>query len=355
MANRFRWSVLILAAAIAASGFVGCSSKTSKRQVVVYCSADEDVAKPILAEFTKKTGVKVVVRYDSEAGKTVGLAAKLRSEAGAPVADVFWSNECFHTITLAREGLLQGYEYKPAADQLAADKWPYVGKDRQWWGFAVRARAIAYDTRKVRPEDAPKSLEDLLDPRWKGKIAMAYPSAGTTGGNVASWFVQYGPDRAREILRALKANEVQLVGGNSLSMRAVADGQAEVALTDSDDAYAGQRNGWPIGMNYLDQGGAGVLAIPNTAAVVKGAPHSAEAAELMNFLLSAKVERMLAASDAHNTPCNLLPTATAASAATSAASAGGKYAIPHPLKIDYEAVAAALPAAIAASNEILRK
>ena len=97
---------------------------------------------------------------------------------------------------------------------------------------------------------------------------MAAPEFGTTGGDVASWFAHYDSARATEILEGLKANDIRLVAGNSTAVRMVATGQADVCFTDTDDVYAAQRNGWPIAMNPLDQGGAGALVIPNTAALL---------------------------------------------------------------------------------------
>ena len=172
---------------------------------------------------------------------------------------------------------------------------------------------------------------------------MAAPEFGTTGGDIASWFAHYGEQRTKIILTGLKANDIRLVEGNSSAVRCVATGQADVCLTDTDDVYAAQRNGWAIAMNYLNQNNKGVLAIPNTAAIIRGAPHIEEARELMGFLLSAKVETMLARSDSHNTPTH-----------ASLTGRFGEYAIPNPLDIAYEKVADNLSKAIKLSREILR-
>ena len=101
---------------------------------------------------------------------------------------------------------------------------------------------------------------------------MSQPQFGTTRGDVASWFAHYGPQRAREILQGLKANEVRFVQGNSLAVRKVAQGEADICLADTDDIHVAQRNGWPVAMVALDQGGAGGLAIPNSVALVRGGP-----------------------------------------------------------------------------------
>jgi len=315
------------------------SPEEKQREVVLYCSVDQSIAELIIAEFEKQTGIKVKCRFDTEASKTVGLVQKIRAEAASPVADVFWSSEIFHTIRLARESLLSPYHSDMTAD------WPalFVDPLTRWHGFGLRARVIAYNTQRVSAEQAPRSLEDCLDSKWKGRLVMASPEFGTTGGDITSWFVHYGPGRAREILHALKLNEIRTVSGNSTAVRWVANGQADVCFTDTDDVYAAQRNGWPVAMNYLDQGGNGTLAIPNTAAVIAGAPHPDEAKELMDFLLSEQLELMLVQSDSHN--CPIRPALV---------EQYPSYAIPNPLDIDYDKVADLLQEAIKTSREILQ-
>jgi len=315
------------------------SCKESTRQVVLYCSVDQAIAEPIIAQFEKQTGIKVLARFDTEASKTVGLVQRIRAEAASPIADVFWSSEVFHTIRLSREDLLGSY----GSDK--TKNWPtrFADPSGRWYGFALRARVIAYNTKRVPAGDAPRTLEDVLDSKWKDRLVMATPEFGTTGGDVASWFAHYGLDRAREILQALKANEVRLVEGNSTAVKMVATGQADICFTDTDDVYAAQRERWPVAMNYLNQGGDGPLVIPNTAAIIKGANHQEEAKRLMDFLLSEQLEEMLALSDSHNSPIH-----------PSVAKRFNLYAIPKLLNVDYEEVADHLPTAIQTAREILR-
>lgn len=318
-----------------------CRDKSSEaqKQVVLYCSVDQAIAEPIIADFEKLCGIKVLARFDTEATKTLGLVQKLRAEASSPLADVFWSSEVFYTIRLAREGLLACYNGEDTAN------WPalFLDPNCRWHGFGLRGRVIAYHTERVSEAEAPRFLEDVLDSKWKGRLVMAEPAFGTTGGDVASWFAHYGAVRAKEILEGLKANEIRLVAGNSTAVRMVATGQADICFTDTDDVYAAQRNGWPIKMNFLDQGGAGALAIPNTAAMIKGAPHPAEAGVLMEFLLSRRVEELLAQSDSHNYPVH-----------PSIAEQYKSYAIPKTLNIDYGRIADELQRAIRTAREVLR-
>jgi len=329
-------------AAIVSIGLVliglSCEERPDRRQAVLYCSVDQAIAEPIVAEFERLSGIEVLARYDTEASKTVGLVQRIRAEAPAPTVDVFWSGEVFHTIRLAREVLLAPYH----SDVTVNWPTPFADPNGYWYGFGLRGRVIGYNTNKVSEREAPGSLEEVLDVKWEGRLVMASPAFGTTGGDVASWFAHYGPDRAREILQRLKDNDVRTVSGNSTAVRMVATGQADICFTDTDDIHAGRRNGWPVAMRFLDQGGDGVLAIPNTAALIKGGPNPENAKVLMHFLLGEELERLLVQSDSHNSPTH-----------ATVAQEYPQYAIPRPLRVDYGRVADFLPVAIEAAGEIL--
>src|SRR4051812_2009172 len=90
--------VLVLAGGLLLPYVPGCKPKS--RVVVIYASQDQVYAEPILADFTKETGIKVLPLYDSEAVKTVGLANRLLAERSHPQCDVFWSNEELRTRQL---------------------------------------------------------------------------------------------------------------------------------------------------------------------------------------------------------------------------------------------------------------
>ena len=316
-----------------------CKKQNSTtNEVVLYCSVDQQFSEPIIKQFEERTGIKVRARYDNESVKTVGLVNRLIAEAPSPLADVFWSGEIFYTIRLANEGILAPFESEVTKD------WPALYKDKlnRWHAFGLRARVIGYNMSKIAPQDAPKSLEDCLDSKWKGRIVMATPTFGTTGGDVSSWFAHYGEERAEEILRGLKDNGIRLVTGNSTAVRMVSTGQADICFTDTDDVYAAQRNGQPVDFNFLKQGDMGPLAIPNTAALVKNAPHPEAAKKLLDFILSEEMEVLLAESDSHNSPVR-----------SSLAEKYSKYAIKEQLDIEYEKIAEILSSSIVRAKEIL--
>jgi iron(III) transport system substrate-binding protein len=235
---------------------------------------------------------------------------RLRAEADRPVADVFWSSEIFQTIDLASEGVLEEHLSEATKD------WPREWRDgqRRWHAFAARARVIAYSPTRVASDDVPISWFDVTNPKWKGRVVMADPRFGTTGGHLgamkAYWsaLADDGPTY-EQFLDGLKANDIRvLASGNAGVVEAIACGEADLGMTDTDDVYAAQERGLKVEMifprHHPDPSaqGDGTLLIPNTVARVKGGPNPEGAKTLIDFLLSERVERMLAESPSRNFP-----------------------------------------------------
>jgi iron(III) transport system substrate-binding protein len=281
---------------IALGGFAG----TQLLSVTVYCSVDEVYARPILQAFQKKTGVRVDWVFDVEATKTAGLVAKLISEKNHPRADVFWSGEVSRTLVLKQKGVLQPY-LSPVAKDI-----PATVKDRAgyWTGLAPRARVIGYNTKLVRPADAPRSLNDLTNPKWRGLVAISDPRFGTASAWAAALFVAWGEKKAMKFFEDLKNNDVKVLPGNSVVADQIARGEILVGVTDTDDVWTRKLDGKPIDMVYPDQRKSeiGTLVIPNSVALIRGARHPEEGKKLIDYLLSAEVEAALARSRARQMP-----------------------------------------------------
>lgn len=267
-------------------------------QVVVYTSLDQVYSEPILNAFEKETGIAVKAVYDVEAAKTTGLVNRLIAEKPHPKADVFWNSEVGRTLVLKEKGVLAPYRSPSAGDI------PERFRDTEgyWTGFAARARVLIYNTRLLAPEALPASIFDLTGPAWKGKVTMGYPLFGTTATQVAAWYAVLGPERTQGYLRDLKANGLVVVDGNAMTRDLVAQGEVPIGFTDTDDAHSAMQAGKPVAMHFPDKDGIGTLMIPNTVALVAGAPHPEAARRLIDYLLSPAVERRLADADSMQIP-----------------------------------------------------
>lgn len=271
---------------------------SAAEEVVVYCSVDQVFSEPVLKKFEEQTGIRVHPLFDVEATKTVGLVNRLIAEKDRPRADVFWNSEISRTLVLAGKGVLAPYQSPAAADI------PAQFKDRQqrWTAFSARARVLLYNTDLVKDEEAPRSIFDLADAKWRGRAAMAYPLFGTTAMHMAALHASMGEEKLTTFLQQLLANDLQVVDGNAVARDRVVEGKAAVCITDTDDANVALERGAPVKLLFPDQEGIGTLLIPNTVALVAGAPHPEAGRRLIDYLLSAATEKDLALSEAAQLP-----------------------------------------------------
>ena len=268
-------------------------------KVVVYVSLDEQYSGRLLADFTKQTGIAVEPTYDTERSKTVGLVNRLIREKADPQADVYWNNEVATTVKLKQAGVLQAYVSPSAADIPAAFKDP----DSTWTGFAARARILIVNTDRVSPDEMPRSMWDLTKPRWRGKVCMARPETGTTAAHAAALYV-LDPELEDKYFDALIANDVVWLSGNAHCMREVSAGRFAFGWTDTDDFNVALTKGAPVVRVFPDAGpdDIGVLYIPNSLMLIRGARHPAAAKRLIDWLLRPEIEARLARSAAAQIP-----------------------------------------------------
>ena len=276
----------------------GCKGKKSAKEVVIYTSLDKVFSQPILEAFEKKTGIRALPVYDSEATKTTGLVNRLIAEKENARADVFWNSETGRTIVLKQKGVLAKYISPFAVDIPAQFKDP----DGYWTGFAARCLILIYNTHLLKSKDLPKSIFEFTQPQWNGKVALAYPLFGTTATHAAALFAYFDDEKAKEYFKALQANGVLITDGNASARDRVADGTVPIGFTDTDDAFVAIKQGRPVDILWPDREGIGTLLIPNTVALIKGGPSPEAGKKLIDFLLSPEVEEMLAHCDSGQIP-----------------------------------------------------
>jgi iron(III) transport system substrate-binding protein len=289
--------MLILCVAAVLLGAL-CACSHGSKEIVVYTSVDQPFAEPVLQSFEQATGIHVRAVYDVEAAKTTGLVNRLIAEKARPQADVFWNSEIVRMIVLKRQGVLASYR-SPAADGIPSG---FRDPEGFWTGFAARCRVLLINTKLVKESDRPKSILELAEPKWRGRVAIPYPLFGTTSAHVAALFLTLGDVKARNYFQQLKANDVLVVDGNAASRDRVADGDVAIGFTDTDDANVAVQAGKPVRVIYPDQEGMGTLLIPNTVSLIADCPHAEAGKRLIDYLLSAEVEERLAAGESAQIP-----------------------------------------------------
>lgn len=241
--------------------------------LMLYTSMDEQDNARIVAAFEKKTGIKVNVWRSGKNKVLQRVIAEAR--AGRYEAD-FVLNPSPEMEALHREKLLQPVR-SPVQKQLIPVALPAHG---EWTGMRVYVFVQSYNTQKVRRDELPRSYQDLLDPRWKGRIGIEVKQQ--------EWFYTLvqamGEDKGLRFFRELMAhNDVSLRNGNSLLNNMVISGEVPLALNVY--SYLPERaraKGAPIDYIALSP----TIAYTDGIGITRRAPHPYAATLFYDFLLT---------------------------------------------------------------------
>jgi len=288
-----RVTVICVALLCATSGSFG-----AQPEVVVYTSVDDVFARPIAQQFEQQTGIRVRLVPDTEETKSTGLLNRLIAEKARARADAFWSGDPVRTAILKNRDVSEAYRSPEAAGI------PAMFSDPQfhWTGFSARVRVLLYNTKRIAPDHAPRSVLQLADSKFKALGCIANPLFGTTSMHAAALFQTMGDTKAREFFEHMRDNGVRVLSSNGEVRRAVGAGECGFGVVDTDDAAEAKRDGKPVETVFPDQDGMGAVVVPNAVMLVKGGPHPDQGRRFIDFMLSPATETALAASDAAQLP-----------------------------------------------------
>ncbi len=265
----------------------GVDGVRAAEELVVYSGREQMVVKPVVEAFQKKTGVAVKLKI----GRTSSLAHELVQERARPLADIIIATEAGVMEILAKNGVLDAYVSPEAKDLLPGS----LDREGLWTGISSRARVIVYNKNLVPDKDVPRSVFQLNDPKWKGKIAIAGTQERTTLSWVSSLVAVKGADFTKNYLIQLYANGLKILPDNADVWQGVGRGEFAIGLTNSPSYFLARKAHYPVGVVYPDQsnGEVGTLLNLNAIALVKGAPHPAAAKRFIDFVLSPAGQRIL--------------------------------------------------------------
>ena len=233
--------------------------------------------------FTAKYGIKVnVVRAPSQT-----MFQRLSQDLSQNVqnADVFGSVDVGNFVTLKQNGSLATYWPENAKQLLPA--FQNLDPDGTFHAMLASALIIAYNSEKVRAEEAPKTWTELLDPKWNGKIALGHPAFSGFAGN---WAAQMHKLYGKSYFERLEKLKPQV--GRSLfdAVNLVASGERLLVASPLAPILETADKGKPLAINYPTDG---AILVATPAAVVKNAPHPNAARLFMEFLLGPEFNEIL--------------------------------------------------------------
>jgi len=244
----------------------------------------DDASGPLAAAFEKKYGIDVdFIRRNGEIQlKTILEEAR----SGTMKVDVFDG-----TTTAAfvmKENLAEAYKADSAVDIPVEYKDP----NGYWTAQVLYFQTLGYNADLVPASEVPKSYRDLLDPKWKGKLAWSVDDNLTGGlGFIINVLETMGEREGRDFLSALSKQDLQRVrtGINGVTV-ALSERQYPLGITiDNHHTVIANAKGGNVKWFYFEP----VLGLSNNIGLVKGAPHPNAGKLLIDYILSVEGQTVL--------------------------------------------------------------
>lgn len=254
---------------------------TEEERLVVYTSHKEEVWWPIVKEFEERTGIWV----DVVTGGSNQLLQQIQKEGESPQADVMFGGG---VESLASYGDCFAPYISSQAEAIGAQ---FQDPEGLWTPFSSLPVVLIYNTKLVG-EGQVTRWSDLLSPYFRGKIAFSDPAVSGSGfTSLVTLTSALGGDW-EESLRRFAANlDGRQLDSSGDVLTSVADGTDWVGITLEETALKRIAAGDDIAMVYPSDG---TSSVPDGSALVKGAPHEANAKRFLDFTVSRDVQEFVA-------------------------------------------------------------
>lgn len=264
----------------AAAQSVDIEAAKKEGKVVVYAAVPPQTMKVINEPFEKKYGIKVEYWRAS----TTGILERALNEwrVGTAPFDVVEGNKGPQYI-LKSEGVFAKYQPPSAA------KYPkqFLENDQLLTPWRFNPISILFNTNMVRKEDAPKSIQELLLAKWKGKITIPDPARHTTTAQFLADLDKYDGIKWRDFAKSLAQQQPFLVESFAPIVNTVVKGEAALGLTYL--KYVGQYKG-PIDYARLNK----YLADVNYLGLSRKAPHANAGRLYIEYVCSLEGQKAMA-------------------------------------------------------------
>jgi iron(III) transport system substrate-binding protein len=261
--------------------FAVSASAQAQKKLVVYSANDSTLNDLVFNAFTKETGIQV---EPVTAGSGV-IVRRIQAEKERPLGDIIWGVS--RSLLQSNKALFTPYLSKNH-DAIPAE---YRDPDNLWIGNNLHLLVILQNTKLLPAADGPKSWADLLDPKWKGKIAFTDPAnSGSAYTNVTMLVDLWGGgDAGWNKVKALFAN-MKVLNRSSLVFQGVGNGEYPLGISLE---YAGPMwaaGGAPVKTIYPSDG---TIATMEGVAIIKGGPNPDSAKAFVDYINRKDVREMI--------------------------------------------------------------
>ena len=254
--------------------------KKSKGNLVIYSGRKESLVGPLIDQFKSISGINIAVKY----GTSTEIAAQLILEGTKSPADVFYAQDPGALGSVI--DMLQ---------QLSPDllgKIPVWAKSDKgkWIGISGRARTLVYNTDNVKDSDLPKTLYDLCDAKWKGRMGWA-PTNSSFQTMITAMRKIWGEDKTKAWVKCMMANDVKVYPKNTPQVEATGKAEIDIGLVNHYYLYkfildAGEGDKFKARNLHLESGGPGSLVMVSPIGILSTAKNKDNAHQFIDFMIS---------------------------------------------------------------------
>lgn len=262
-------------------------------EVNIYSYRQPELIEPLTDAFTERTGIETNVVFLKK-----GLLERLQAEGDRSPADLIFTVDISRLKAVADAGVTQPVKSDMLDANIPAEM---RDPDGHWFGLTSRARVVYASKERVKDGDIA-TYEGLADPKWKGRICVR---SGTNAYNLAlfaAMIAHNGRDGAKSWLEGLKENLARKPEGNDRAqVKAIWAGECDISLGNTYYMAAMLKNDeqkpWADSVRIVfpvfEKTGGTHMNVSGMA-MTKSAPNRAEALKLMEFLASAKGQKIYA-------------------------------------------------------------
>lgn len=275
---------------IVASGLSGCSkNEESDKELVIYSARNDHLVKPLLDQYTTKTGITFQLITDNEAA----LLERLKVEADNTPADVLITVDAGNLWHASNEGVLAQLESPILNNNIPAR---LRSSKNDWFGMSVRARTIVYAPDRVEPSEL-SSYENLADPVWEERLCLRTSKKVYNQSLVATLIATLGMDETEKVVKGWVNNLATSPYANDIKMMlAIAAGQCDVGIGNT--YYFGRLQKDNPDLNlalfWPNQKDRGVHVNISGAGVTKHSKNSKAAQTFLEWLSDTEAQKMFA-------------------------------------------------------------
>jgi iron(III) transport system substrate-binding protein len=254
--------------------------------LTIYSGRGESLVGKLFEQIPDDAPFRVEVQY----GKTAEMVTRLMTEGPQSPADIIFAQDSGHLGALSSRGLLA----ELSESTLSQVDPQFKDGEGRWVGTSGRLRVLVYNQDKLSEDQLPRSLKELADPKWKGKLGWA-PTNGSFHAHVSALRHGWGDDETLDWLQAVQANLPTQYTKNSPQVAAAQNGAIELGWVNHYYLHRLSKDGRKAqNWSFPDSQDLGNILMVSGVGIRSGSPHKKAAEAFVSWLLSPTAQNYFA-------------------------------------------------------------